>query len=69
MRPNLVALNLCRVLSIKGCDIEIESTDAFDNTPVIDIKPYIQAIDTPKGTLKQPGWVDRSNSDHSRPQP
>jgi tRNA (adenine37-N6)-methyltransferase len=63
LRPNLVALNLCRVLSIEGCDIEIESTDAFNNTPVIDIKPYIAAIDTPKGTLKQPGWVDASNSD------
>lgn len=47
MRPNLIALSLCRVVSIKGSDIEIESIDAFDQTPVIDIKPYIQELDSP----------------------
>jgi tRNA (adenine37-N6)-methyltransferase len=42
MRPNLTALSLCRVVSIQGSDIEIEGIDAFDQTPVIDLKPYIQ---------------------------
>jgi len=57
MRPNLVALNLCRVLSIKGGEIEIEGTDAFDQTPVIDLKPYIKGIDSPQGDLSSPGWL------------
>jgi tRNA-Thr(GGU) m(6)t(6)A37 methyltransferase TsaA len=58
MRPNLVALNLCRVLSIQGTDIEIEGTDAFDQTPVLDIKPYISAIDSPQTELRQPQWLE-----------
>ena len=58
MRPNLIAVSLCRVVSVKGNDIEIESIDAFDQTPVIDIKPYIQRLDRPQAELKAPGWAE-----------
>jgi tRNA-Thr(GGU) m(6)t(6)A37 methyltransferase TsaA len=57
MRPNLVALNLCRVVSIHGTDVEIESSDAFDHTPVIDLKPYIPSSDNPSGEVKTPKWI------------
>ena len=57
MRPNLIALSLCRVVSIKNHVIEIESIDAFDNTPVIDIKPYTAGIDAPKGSQSTPAWA------------
>jgi tRNA (adenine37-N6)-methyltransferase len=57
MRPNLTALSLCRVVSIQGSDIEIEGIDAFDQTPVIDLKPYIQELDTPRDPIHAPGWV------------
>lgn len=39
VRPNLIALSRCRVLSVKDNIIEIDDIDAFDNTPVLDIKP------------------------------
>lgn len=39
VRPNLIALTRCNVLSVKGNVIEIDDIDAFDNTPVLDIKP------------------------------
>jgi tRNA-Thr(GGU) m(6)t(6)A37 methyltransferase TsaA len=58
MRPNLIALSLCRVVSIKGSDIEIESIDAFDQTPVVDIKPYVRGLDRPQGKLNAPKWAD-----------
>ena len=38
VRPNLIAISRCRVLSVKENVIEIEEIDAFDETPVIDIK-------------------------------
>lgn len=41
VRPNLIGLSICKILSINGNCIEIAGIDAFDNTPVIDIKPYI----------------------------
>ncbi|TWT76467.1 putative tRNA (adenine(37)-N6)-methyltransferase [Planctomycetes bacterium CA13] len=45
-RPNLIALTLCKIVSIKANVIEIERTDAFDGTPILDIKPFIPGYDT-----------------------
>ena len=39
VRPNLIALSRCRILSIEGATIEVDGIDAFADTPVIDIKP------------------------------
>jgi tRNA-Thr(GGU) m(6)t(6)A37 methyltransferase TsaA len=39
MRPNLIALSRCKILSIKKNVIEIDSIDAFTDTPVLDLKP------------------------------
>ncbi len=41
VRPNLIGLTVCKIKEIKENTIEIQEIDAFDNTPVIDIKPYI----------------------------
>ncbi len=38
VRPNLIAMTRCKILSVKGNVIEIESIDAFHDTPVLDIK-------------------------------
>ncbi len=37
-RPNLIAISRCEVLSVRDNVIEIKDIDAFDNTPVIDLK-------------------------------
>jgi tRNA-Thr(GGU) m(6)t(6)A37 methyltransferase TsaA len=39
VRPNLIALSRCRVLSLRDNIIEIDGIDAFADTPVLDIKP------------------------------
>ena len=39
VRPNLIGLSRCRVLSVEGNVIEIDGIDAFPDTPVLDIKP------------------------------
>ena len=39
VRPNLIALSRCRVISVQDNIIEIDNIDAFDDTPVLDIKP------------------------------
>lgn len=59
-RPNLIGLSLCRVVSIKGTEIEIEGIDAFDQTPVVDIKPYSKGNDAPQGQITAPAWADTS---------
>jgi len=39
MRPNLIALSRCKVLSVRANVIDIETIEAFADTPVIDLIP------------------------------
>ena len=57
VRPNLIALSLCKILSVEGCFIHIDKIDALDNSPILDIKPYIPAIDSVKNHFKMPDWL------------
>jgi tRNA-Thr(GGU) m(6)t(6)A37 methyltransferase TsaA len=59
MRPNLIALTLCKVIAVKDNVIEIEETDAFDGTPILDIKPFIPGYDT-ADDAKMPEWLERA---------
>jgi tRNA (Thr-GGU) A37 N-methylase len=38
VRPNLIAMTQCKVISVRENVIEIESTDAFPDTPLLDLK-------------------------------
>ncbi|QDC08430.1 tRNA (N6-threonylcarbamoyladenosine(37)-N6)-methyltransferase TrmO [Oceanicola sp. D3] len=46
-RPNPVALGCVRIEAIEGRTLHIDATDAFDGTPVVDIKPWIETVDSP----------------------
>lgn len=56
LRPNLIGLTLCKVLSIKDRQVRIEDIDAFDGTPVIDIKCYIPGS-VAESDIRLPAWV------------
>jgi tRNA-Thr(GGU) m(6)t(6)A37 methyltransferase TsaA len=55
-RPNLIALSLCRVLAVKENVVEVEKIDAFEGTPVLDIKPYAPGQDS-AADVKVPDWT------------
>ena len=55
VRPNLIALTLCRVLAVRDNVVEVETIDAFANTPILDLKPYIPGYDTAKASI--PDWL------------
>ena len=38
VRPNLIAITTCKVLSVKGGIVTIDGIDAFDDTPILDLK-------------------------------
>lgn len=38
VRPNLIAISRCRILRIDGNVIEVDKIDAFDHSPVLDLK-------------------------------
>ena len=46
VRPNLIGLTLCRIIAVNENVIEIDTIDAFDGTPVIDLKPYIPSLES-----------------------
>jgi len=57
VRPNLIALSLCKILSIKNEIITVDRIDAFDGSPILDIKPYIPSIDGEPEGVRVPGWL------------
>ena len=56
-RPNLIALSLCKILAIHNDTITVDKIDAFDGSPIIDIKPYIPLIDKQSEDIRQPNWL------------
>lgn len=50
-RPNPIALAVVRLLAIdaEGGHLTVDAIDAFDGTPVLDIKPWLASIDLPTG--------------------
>jgi tRNA-Thr(GGU) m(6)t(6)A37 methyltransferase TsaA len=56
LRPNLIALSICKILSIKDTTIFIKKIDAIDGSPVIDIKCFIPSREL-ASDIKVPDWV------------
>ncbi len=44
-RPNKLGLTLVELRSVKGNIVSVKCLDAFDGSPVFDIKPYEDEID------------------------
>lgn len=56
LRPNLIGMTLCRVVTVDLSRIVIDRIDAFDGTPVLDIKCYIPSSRSFEN-LHLPDWV------------
>ena len=48
VRPNLIALTTCKVLSVKDGIVTIDRIDAFDDTPILDLKSAGSRRKTPQ---------------------
>ncbi len=56
VRPNLIGITTCRVVSVTGTTIQIDQIDARDGSPVIDIKCYIPDPLKPSA-VTVPDWI------------
>lgn len=54
-RPNRIGVTTCRLLGVEGLTVIVESLDAIDGTPVLDIKPYLREFG-PREAVRQPDW-------------
>ena len=61
-RPNLIGLSVCRIISVDRNRIVVDRIDAFDGTPIVDLKPYIPSGDCVPGA-SVPEWVKRIRED------
>ncbi len=55
-RPNHIGLSIVKLKDIKGNKVFISPIDALDNTPLLDIKPYIRNLDIKEDSNS--GWAD-----------
>jgi tRNA-Thr(GGU) m(6)t(6)A37 methyltransferase TsaA len=51
-RPNPVALSVVRFVGIEGTRISVVGLDCLDNTPLLDIKPYLAAEAVPDARVE-----------------
>jgi tRNA-Thr(GGU) m(6)t(6)A37 methyltransferase TsaA len=56
-RPNLLGATISRIVKIEGRKIYLQTFDAIDGTPVIDIKPVFREY-LPSDEVIQPKWVN-----------
>jgi len=54
-RPNPIGLAILKLLKIDGNEIHVSNVEMLDKTPILDIKPYIPAIDT--RVTDKIGWL------------
>jgi tRNA (Thr-GGU) A37 N-methylase len=55
-RPNRIGVTTCELVDVDGLDLRVRGLDAIDGTPVLDVKPYMQAFG-PRGEVREPEWV------------
>lgn len=56
VRPNLIALTVCRIVAVEKSVVTLDKIDAFDGTPVLDLKPVIPS-DVARDALRVPAWA------------
>jgi tRNA-Thr(GGU) m(6)t(6)A37 methyltransferase TsaA len=63
-RPNKLGMSVVRLLSVKGAVLEIDEVDILDQTPLLDIKPYVARFDT--RTHVRSGWQDQVSDEQAQ---
>ena len=53
-RPNSIGLSIVRLTGVAGTRLDIEDVDVVDETPLLDIKPYVPQLDVRQ--TERIGW-------------
>ncbi len=46
-RPNPIGLTVCELISVEDRRVTVRGLEALDGTPIVDIKPFVPALDCP----------------------
>ena len=56
-RPNRIGLSIVRLVRVQGRHLHFRGNDMIDGTPVLDLKPYVPALDVRQ--TERIGWFDQ----------
>jgi tRNA-Thr(GGU) m(6)t(6)A37 methyltransferase TsaA len=59
-RPNPIGLSIVKIIQIKGNSVKFKGADMLDDTPLIDIKPFVPEFDNRSDASS--GWLTDSIS-------
>jgi tRNA-Thr(GGU) m(6)t(6)A37 methyltransferase TsaA len=63
-RPNPIGLSIVELLEVRGNRLTVRGIDVLDGTPLLDIKPYIDAFDRVEESRS--GWLASSPEEIAR---
>ncbi len=55
-RPNPIGLSVVQLVKRQGNILTLQGVDILDGTPLLDIKPYVPAFDSPQ--VSATGWLE-----------
>jgi tRNA-Thr(GGU) m(6)t(6)A37 methyltransferase TsaA len=64
-RPNPIGITSVPLIAIDGLNLVVGSTDLLDGTAILDIKPYISAVDSYPN--QRQGWLDEVQHEEHTP--
>ncbi|HIP29716.1 MAG TPA: tRNA (N6-threonylcarbamoyladenosine(37)-N6)-methyltransferase TrmO [Sulfurospirillum arcachonense] len=65
MHPNSIGLSVVEIVSVTENLVTIKGVDVLDETPLLDIKPYIENFDKVEGETRS-GWMKSSKEEVSQ---
>jgi tRNA-Thr(GGU) m(6)t(6)A37 methyltransferase TsaA len=60
-RPNPIGISVVRLISIDNLKLHVQDIDIVDNTPLLDIKPYVPKFDA--RAAEKTGWLEKKVKD------
>jgi len=60
-RPNPIGISIVKLIQVRGTTLYVEDVDIVDNTPLLDMKPYVPQFDV-RDTEKI-GWLTERVAD------
>jgi tRNA (adenine37-N6)-methyltransferase len=55
-RPNALGVSVVRLLRQEAAVLSVQGLDAFDGSPILDVKPYVSDFDRANPSV-EPDWV------------
>jgi tRNA-Thr(GGU) m(6)t(6)A37 methyltransferase TsaA len=59
-RPNPIGISVVKLIKIEGSILHVENVDIIDETPLLDIKPYVPEFD--HFPVDRIGWLEKARN-------